>query len=58
VNLKRNKSNALGLLAGGVFLFAVGAYTDNGGFRFAGGILLVVSAVLALQQPSKRPGDT
>lgn len=57
MNLKQIRSNAIGLFAGGLVLFAVGAYTGNGGFQFAGGIMLVVSAILALNQAGKRSDD-
>ena len=51
------KSNTIALLLGGVLLFAVGTYTENGGFQLAGGIMLLVAAILAFNQASGRSGD-
>jgi hypothetical protein len=57
MNLKNIKSNSIGLLAGGSLLFAVGAYTDNSGFQFAGAIILLVAVILAFNQANHKPGD-
>lgn len=54
MNLKNIKSTTWTLLVAGLFLLATGAYTDNAGFRFAGGLLIVVAAILALAQPAGR----
>jgi membrane-bound ClpP family serine protease len=57
MNIRQIKSNSIGLLVGGILLFVIGTYTDNGGFQFAGGILLVVSVILALHQATQRSDD-
>jgi len=57
MHFKKIKSNSIGLLAGSILLLAVGAYSDNGGFQFAGGIMLVVALILAFNQASNEPGD-
>ena len=50
MNIKRVKTDTIAMLLAGAFVAGVGAYTDNGGFQLAGGILLVVAAILALKQ--------
>lgn len=50
-------SSAIGLFAGGILLLAVGTYTGNGGFQWAGGIMLVVAATLVLDRTGRRSGD-
>jgi hypothetical protein len=57
MGLKKIKSNAIGLIAGGVLLLAVGTYTENGGFQFAGGIMLAVALLLAFHQARGGPRD-
>lgn len=57
MNFKQIKSDSIGLFVGSIILFAVGSYTDNGGFQFAGGIMLVVATSLALNQAAKRSDD-
>lgn len=58
MNVKLIKSNSISLLAGGVLLLAVGTYTDNGGLQLAGGIMLLVAAILAFNQARGRPDNS
>lgn len=57
MNLKQIKSTTLALFLAGLFLLGAGIYTSNGGFQLAGGILLMVAAILALNQASNRTGN-
>lgn len=56
MNLKQIKSGTIALLVAGVLVFVVGTYTANGGFRLAGGLILVVAVILAISQASSRAG--
>ncbi len=53
MNIKKIKPDSIGLLAGGVLISAVGVYTGNDGFQFAGAILLLVASILAFNQASE-----
>jgi len=57
MNLKHIKSSTYAMLVGGLFVLGVGTYTDNGGFQLAGGILLVVAIIVALNDAASRAGD-
>ena len=57
MSLKSIQSSTVAMLLGGVFLVAVGTYTDNGGFHFAGGILLLVALIVALNQAQGKNGN-
>ena len=57
MNIRLIKSNSIALFVGSVLIFAVGIYTDNGGFQLAGGIMLLVAAILAFNQANGRPDD-
>lgn len=50
MNLKQIKSSTFALLVAGLFVLLVGTYTENGGFQLAGGILMSIAAILALNQ--------
>lgn len=50
MDLKRITPDAIALCVSAFLLVAVGVSTDNGGFTLAGGIMLVVGALLAWQQ--------
>lgn len=52
--LKKIKSSTVALLVGGLLLLLVGTYTENGGFQFAGALLLFVSVIIALRQAGSR----
>ncbi len=54
MNLKQIKPGTMALLVGGLFMLLVGTYTGNGGFQFAGVLLLLVSTITALHQASSR----
>lgn len=54
MNLEPIKSRAVALLLCGLLFLLVGTYTDNGGFQLAGVLLLLVTAIRALSQASKR----
>ena len=56
MSFKSIKSNTIALLLVGVLVLAVGTYTENGGFQLAGGIMLLVAAILAFNQASDRSG--
>lgn len=47
---------AVSLLLGAGFLYLVGRYTDNAGFRFAGLILAAVAIISALARAGTRRG--
>ncbi len=55
---KQIKPSTVALLLGGLFLLLVGMYTENGGFQFAGFLLLLVSAILALNEVSNNRKGT
>lgn len=55
MNLKQIRPDSIALLVAGLFVLATGAYTENGGFQFAGLILLLVGGLLAFNQA--RQGD-
>mgnify|MGYP001060731559 CR=1 FL=1 len=57
MNIKQIKSTTLALLAAGILVLVVGTYTSNGGFQLAGGMLLVVVAILAFNQARDRTGN-
>ena len=52
MNLKNIKSTTYALFVAGLFILLTGTYTDNGGFQLAGGILLLVTLIIALGQAS------
>jgi len=54
MNLKKITSSTISLIVVAIFIFAVGAYTDNNGFQFAGGIILVVALITAFKQSRKQ----
>lgn len=54
MNLKQIKSGTISLLVAGVLMLVVGTYTANGGFQLAGGLLLVVTVILAISQAASR----
>lgn len=56
MNFKSIKSSTVALLHVGVLVLAVGTHTENGGFQLAGGIMLLVAAILAFNQASDRSG--
>jgi hypothetical protein len=58
MNLKNIKSTTNALLVAGLVMLLTGTYTDNGGFQLAGGMLIVITLILALgQATSKKPPD-
>jgi len=50
MRLNRITTGTVALLLGAVLLLGVGTYTENGGLQLAGGILLVVAVITALNQ--------
>ncbi len=56
MNLKQIKSSTIALLVAGVLILVVGTYTTNGGFQLAGGLVLLVAIILAVNQASSRTG--
>ncbi|WP_187471129.1 hypothetical protein [Luteimonas viscosa] len=50
MKLRNIESTTWALLVAGLFVLAIGRWTDNGGFRLAGGMLIVVALILALAQ--------
>lgn len=50
MSLKRIAPETFALIVVGLLVLVVGAYTDNGGFRLAGAILLVVGVLVAFRQ--------
>lgn len=52
-NLSDSKSNIIVLLLAAIFIGGVGIYTENNGFVFAGGILLVVTIIMGITQNRK-----
>jgi len=56
MNFKLVKANTIALLLSGALVLAVGTYTENDGFQLAGGIMLLVAAILAFNQASDRSG--
>ena len=54
MNLKQITPGTISLFVAAMMLFAVGTYTENSGFQFAGGILLTVALISAFNQARKR----
>lgn len=54
MNLKQITPSTISLIVAAIMLVAAGTYTDNSGFQFAGGILLVVALITAFNQAGKR----
>lgn len=54
MNFKQIKSNTIALLVSGVLILVVGTYTTNGGFELAGGLVILVAIILAINQASSR----
>ena len=54
MDLRNLSSDAVGLYAAALLVAAVGWYTDNGGFLWAGSIFFTVASGLVVQQ--HRPG--
>lgn len=54
MNIKKISPGTISLIVAAMMLFVVGTYTENSGFQFAGGILLTVALITALNQASKR----
>ena len=50
MNKINSGSSSISLALGGVFVFGVGAYPENGGFKLAGCILIVVGVIGVLNQ--------
>jgi hypothetical protein len=58
MNLKNIKSTTYALFVAGLVILLTGTYTDNGGFQLAGGMLIVITLIIALgQATSKRLPD-
>ncbi len=55
MKLEETVSNTVGLIVGALLLFVVGTYTENGGFQFAG-VLMMISAVLSLNAALGKQG--
>ncbi len=56
MDLRNLSSDAIGLFAAAALMAAVGWYTDNGGFLWAGSIVFTVASGLVVQQSRSRPG--
>jgi len=54
MNLQKIKPSTISLIVVAVMILAVGTYTDNSGFQFAGGIFLTVALITAFNQARKR----
>lgn len=52
MNLRQVRSGTFALFVAGVLVLLAGTYTENGGFQLAGGLFLLVSAILAFNQAS------
>lgn len=58
MNFRQIKPATFALMVAGVFILVVDAYTENGGFKLAGGLILLAAIVLAFNQASKRPDNS
>ena len=56
MNPRRIPPGTLALVVAALLVLAVGLYTGNGGFQFAGALILLVAIVLAISQASGRGG--
>ncbi|WP_162374178.1 hypothetical protein [Pseudoxanthomonas sangjuensis] len=54
MGLKQIRSSTVALLVAALLFLAVGTYTDNGGFRLAGELILAVGLLVAFSQAMKR----
>jgi len=54
MDLSRIRSETVALAVAAGVVFAVGTYTDNSGFQWAGGIMAAVATILALNQAASR----
>ena len=50
MNLKQVTSSTVALIVAALVVLGVGTYTDNGGFQFAGALILLVGVILAFSQ--------
>ena len=57
MKLKQIKSTTLALFVAGLLVLVAGTYTSNGGFQLAGGLVLLVAAILALNQARNGSDD-
>ncbi len=56
MDLKRISASTVALLVAALVVLATGVYTDNGGFRLAGILLLVTGILVALGQARDQDG--
>lgn len=50
MNVKQIKPATVAIAVAGLLVLAVGTYTANGGFQLAGGLFLLVTVILAVNQ--------
>ncbi|MDH5832738.1 hypothetical protein [Luteimonas kalidii] len=57
MNIRQVQPATIALLVAGALVLATGLYTVNTGLQLAGGLILIVGAILALGQASGPPRD-
>lgn len=58
MNFRQIKPATFALMVAGILVLVVGAYTGNGGFKLAGGLILLPALILGFTQASKRPDNS